>query len=118
MVHMSDALCVNAAYICALSHSHAGHRRPGEPGRPLQQVADVPGLRLPHPALQHPQCLHLHLLPLLVGTGRWRQQGSSTGRHCAIDIKGHLPDAFIQICLQRVCHCTALSTCCASQALT
>lgn len=43
------------------------HRGSGESGRALQQMANVLGLHLPHPALQHPQRLHLHLLPLLVG---------------------------------------------------
>lgn len=43
------------------------HRWSGESGWALQQMANVLGLHLPHPALQHPQRLHLHLLPLLVG---------------------------------------------------
>lgn len=30
-------------------------------------MANVLGLHLPHSAPQHPECLHLHLLPLLVG---------------------------------------------------
>lgn len=64
--NITVSLTIRRRHLLLLSPRTASHQRPGEQRWPLLQVADVPGLHLPHPALQRAQRLHLLLLPLLV----------------------------------------------------